>query len=167
MIKIDDRLRTIADMVRGDTVADIGSDHAYLPIWLCREKKIKKAYAIDISEKCVAKIKKNIQKHDIPENVIIPVLSDGFSRFESGFDFCGLSDIIIAGMGGESIAKIIEKTKTLYDINGINFVFQPNSKIVFLQNFLSENNFDTKICVVIESKKRFYTVINAKYAGET
>jgi len=166
MIKIDERLQKIADIICGDTIADIGSDHAYLPIWLCGNKKIKKAYAIDISEQCLQKIKKNVKKHDIPENMIIPALSDGLSCFKNQFDFYGLSDIVIAGMGGESIAKIIEKAKTVYDISGINFILQPNSKIVFLKNFLNENNFNTESCAVIESKKRFYTVINAKYAGD-
>ena len=166
MINIDNRLQKIADMICGEIVADIGSDHAYLPIWLCFNKKIKKAYAIDISENCVAKIKKNIKKHNIPEGMIIPTVSDGLSCFGQKFDFHELSDVVIAGMGGETIAKIIENAKIEHDISGINFVLSPNSKIEFLKKFLHANNFYINACAVIESKKRFYTVINAKIREE-
>ena len=165
MVKLDNRLKKIADMVYGETVADIGSDHAYLPIWLSSSKKIKKAYALDISENCVAKIKKNIKKHGIPENMITAAVSDGFSFFGNGSDFKKLSDVIIAGMGGETIAEIIKKAKNTYDMSCINFIFQPNSKIESLKKYLRENNFNMD-CAIIESNKRFYTVINAKYIGE-
>jgi len=155
MIKINKRLNEIANLVQGEVIADIGSDHALLPIWLYSNKKIKKAYASDMSKNCVEKIKINIKKYNIPEDIIIPVLSDGLN-----FDHSGLTDVIIAGMGGETIAKIIKPLKN------INFILQPNSKIKFLQKYLYENDFETIKEITIEDKKRFYNIINAKVKSE-
>jgi len=161
MINIDDRLKKIADLICGEYIADIGSDHAYLPIWLIQNQKIKKAYALDISENCVERAKKNIIKHGIPEDAIIPAVSNGLSCFENGFDFFELSDVVISGMGGETISQIMETIKNNFDLGGINFIFQPSRKIGYLKNYLLENNFHIKKCVIAESKKRFYAIINA------
>lgn len=165
MINIDERLEKIAEMICGKTIADIGSDHGYLPIWLCENKIIKKAYAIEISGKCAEKIKYNIKKHKIPENIIIPIISDGFSNFKKNFDFGELDDIVIAGMGGETIAAILEKTKTICDIKNKNIILQPNSKIETLKKYLKKNNYTIDETKIIECKKRFYTIIKTKYTG--
>ena len=153
---INKRLKEIANLIQGEIIADIGSDHAKLPIWLYLNKKIKKAYASDMSINCVDKIKINIKKYNIPENKIIPVLSDGLN-FANDEILQEITDIIIAGMGGETIAKIIKPIKN------INFILQPNSKIIFLQKFLQENKFKIIKEIKIEDKKRFYTIINAQF----
>jgi len=136
-----------------------------LPVWLCLNKKIKKAYALDISQNCVKKIRENIKKYNITQDIIIPVLSDGLECFgsDSGsdFDFSELTDIIIAGMGGENIAEIITKAPVIKN-KQINFILQPNSKIHFLKKFLRENKFDIIQEISVESKKRRYIIINAK-----
>jgi len=163
--KADGRIKAIAGMIRGEIIADVGSDHAYLPIWLYLNNKIKKAYAVDISENCVNRIKKNIKKYNISEDIIIPVLSDGLTKIN---DFDKISDIIIAGMGGETIAGILEKAQTPavcgrhpLSKGGLNYILQPNSKIKFLREFLHNNDFEIIQDIIVESKKRFYTIINA------
>jgi len=153
-------------MICGEVIADIGSDHAYLPIWLYINKKIKKAYAVDISEKCVKRIKINLKNYNIPEDIVVPVLSDGLAYFENSENkekFSELTDIIISGMGGESISEIIKNIK---NPKNLNFILQPNSKIEFLKKFLSENNFNIINEITAESKKRFYRIINAKFTGK-
>ena len=161
-INIDGRLKAISDMIRGDVIADVGSDHAYLPIWLYLNKKIKKAYALDISEKCVERIKKNLKKYNIPENIIIPVLSDGLSCFKTEYDFNELTDIIIAGMGGKNIAEIIEQTPLA---KNLNFILQPTRKDEFLRDFLYKNKFDF-MEIIVEEGKWIYNIINARYTGK-
>ena len=165
---IDARLKSIADMIcatEGDgkntVVADVGSDHAYLPVWLYLNKKIKKAFAADISKYSVEKIKKNIIKYNISREIIVPVLSDGLSAFDNNF-YCAdeITHIIIAGMGGNNIAEIvgssdIAKQKTL--------IFQPNSKIEFLREFLYNNKFKITDESLVVDSKRFYTVICTEY----
>jgi len=165
-------------MIRGGIIADVGSDHAYLPIWLCLNNKIKKAYALDISENCVKKIKANLKKYNISQDIIIPVLSDGLACFEpdachsersgeSLFDFSELTDIIIAGMGGTTIAEIIDKIEKTKNINAVNFILQSNSKTEVLRKFLYKNKFDIIQEVITENKNRIYSTIQAKFTGAT
>ena len=153
-------------MIRGDVIADIGSDHAYLPIWLYLNNKIKKAYAVDISENCVNRIKNHLKKYKISENDIIPVLSDGFLDFKQKYDLSELTDIIIAGMGGKSISKIIESINIPTDIKNINFILQPSRKDEYLREFLYKNQFDILSEIITEENKYLYCIINAKYTGE-
>jgi len=144
-------------MVRGDVIADVGSDHAYLPIWLYLNKKIKKAYALDISENCVNRIRANIKRYKISEDIIVPVLSDGLNGLKDLSDLSDVTDIAIAGMGGMNIAEIIHSP-----VSGVNYILQPNRKAEFLRDFLHENKFDIIQEIAVESKNRFYTVINAR-----
>ena len=159
MKKINNRLNEIAQLIQGEIIADIGSDHAYLPIWLYLNKKIKKAYASDISKNCVERIKINLKKYNISENIITPVFSDGLN-FINEKTSSEISDVIIAGMGGETIAGIIKP------LENINFILQPNSKIEFLQNFLYENQFEIIEKTIVEDKKRLYTIIKTKIKPE-
>ena len=156
-------------MICGEVIADVGSDHAYLPIWLYLNQKIKKAYALDISENCVTKIKINLKKYNVPEDIVIPVLSDGLSCFDSEYDFNELTDIIIAGIGGNNISKIIEKIYETKNIKNINFIFQPSGKIEILREYLYKNKFDIiqEIIITNENEKRIYNIINAKVTNKT
>lgn len=165
---IDERLKTIADMIymtsgggENTVVADIGSDHAYLPIWLYRNKKIKKAFAADISISSVEKIKNNIAKYNISHEIIVPVLSDGLSAFDNNFyDSCEITHISIAGMGGNNIAKIIEESNIAKEKF---LILQPNTKIKFLREFLYNNKFNITDENLIIDNGRFYTAICANY----
>ena len=149
-------------MIKGNVIADIGSDHAYLPMWLYFNGKIKKAYAVDISENCVKKIKKNLDRHNIPTDIVIPVLSDGLKCFDSEYNFSELTDIIIAGVGGKTIVEIIESAKSF---DNVNFIMQANSKVEFLRKFLYDNKFEIIQEIVTENKGRIYNTIQAKFSG--
>jgi len=155
LFKLDNRLKAISEMICGGVIADIGSDHAYLPIWLYLNKKIEKAYAADISENCVKRISANIKKYDISPEIIIPVLSNGLNNLN---DF-EITDVIIAGMGGINIAEILAGAACL---RGVNLILQPNRKVEYLRDFLRENNFEIIKEITAESKKRFYNIINAR-----
>ncbi|MCL2096019.1 MAG: class I SAM-dependent methyltransferase [Oscillospiraceae bacterium] len=159
--KSDERIRALADLITGDIIADIGSDHAYLPIWLYLNKKIKKAYAADISPNCVNRIRENLKKYNISEEEIIPVLSDGFGFFDGkSEEFGEITDIVIAGMGGETIAEILASYPCVK--GGVNFILQPNRKADKLREFLLEENFEIIGDIITESKKRRYNIINAR-----
>ena len=147
-------------MISGDIIADVGSDHAYLPIWLYLNKKIKKAYALDISEKCLDTARRNLKKYNISEEIITPVLSDGLSGLS---DPAEPTDIIIAGMGAMNIAEILSNAGEKLKIPGAeyNFILQPNNKPEFLRDFLNENRFYTVRDIKIKSRSRVYNIINA------
>jgi len=156
MKKLSARLKAVADLVCGDIIADIGSDHAYLPAWLVKNNKIKKAYAIDISAKCLERIKINLAKFNISQEIIEPVLSDGLAELEN----IALTDIIIAGMGGETIAEIIA---TIKEPANINFILQPNTKTEVLKDFLTANNFKILQEIRIQETRRYYNIMRVIY----
>jgi len=111
---------------------------------------------LDISENCVARIRANLKKYNIAENIITPVLSNGLEWLENSGAISQITDITIAGMGGETIAGIIKNA------DGVNLVLQPNSKSGFLTEFLRENGFEILRETTAEHKKRVYNIINAK-----
>ena len=157
MKQLDARLQAIANSVSGEIIADIGSDHAYLPAWLAKNGRIKKAYAVDISVKCVERIKTNLARFRIPHEMVEPVLADGLSAL----NLAELSDVIIAGMGGENIAGILSAVPPS-DIKNINFILQPNTKKDALREYLLDNGFDISRELMIQEKRRFYTIFVAK-----
>jgi len=152
-------LQTIAWLVRGEIIADIGSDHAYLPVWLVNNNKIKKAYAIDISAKCVERIKINLARFNISQEIIAPVLSNGLGALTEP-QAVELTDIIIAGMGGETIAQILSDIQNL---RNINFILQPNTKTNLLKEYLLADNFKILQEITVHDKKRYYNIMRAIY----
>ena len=104
MLKISERLCTAASYVRdGAVVADIGTDHAYLPIYLALENKITRAIASDVNEGPISKARENISKYNL-DNTIDTCIAKGLD----GIDKYSPTDIVICGMGGELIAKILD-----------------------------------------------------------
>ena len=95
------RLKLIADLVEGKTVADIGTDHAYIPIHLMKNGRCDRVIASDVN-KGPSEIAKN---HIKSEGLEIEVRTgSGLSVLMAG----EVQDIIIAGMGGKLICEILE-----------------------------------------------------------
>ncbi len=158
---LDNRLNLCAEFVRnGAKLADIGTDHAYLPVWLCRIGKCPSAIAADINPDPLKRGAKTIQDANMSEQVKTR-LSDGLN--EIGQDEA--DDIVIAGMGGELIAKILSEWKFSKD-SSKHFILQPMTKSEVLIKWLCENGYEilNQDCCV--AAKKCYTVLLVKYTGE-
>lgn len=166
MITHDHRLIEIAALITsGGVLCDVGSDHAYLPIYMRQNSLIRKAYALDISAVNVAKAEQNIIAAGITG--VEPLLSDGLDAVEvtnAGINFKEISDIVIAGMGGENIAAILDKSDLVKC--GVNLVLQPNSKTEFLRDFLFRKGYHVKEERLVRARKFLYVIINAVFKGE-
>ena len=92
---ISKRLRTVASLVRCETMADIGTDHGYVPLYLYEQGKIKKALACDLNPGPLEKARENIQKMGAGQ-VIETRLGSGLTPVAPGEVECA----VIAGMGG-------------------------------------------------------------------
>lgn len=127
---ITPRLEMILRHINGNSCADIGTDHAYIPIELA--KKGIKVIATDIMPGPLKIAAENVRKNDV--NIELR-LGGGLTPIKQGEVDC----IIIAGMGGEMIEKILsefpEKTE------GVKFVLQPMNRQFELRNYLLENGF--------------------------
>lgn len=158
--KLDSRLRMCADFVRkGAKLADIGTDHAYLPVWLCRIGFCPSAVAADINPEPLSRGTSVIAQAGL-NKVITTRLSDGLSKIQSD----EADDIVIAGMGGELISKIISECGFARD-SSKHFILQPMTKSELLVEWLCKNGFEIikQDCCVAANK--CYTVILAEYTG--
>lgn len=160
---LDIRLRTAADMVpRGARLADIGSDHAYLPITLCLENKIECALASDINEGPVAAAVANIQKNGLSDR-IEAVRADGLGKAREFSPDC----ITVLGMGGELIVSILEAAPWIKS-DGITLILQPMTHGEILARYLAENGFAVKDEMIVcdgGRDDRIYRVISAFFDG--
>lgn len=159
-IRPDERLMLCASLVRqGSKLADIGTDHAYLTVWLCRNGVCPSAIAADINPEPLSRGKKTICEACL-DGVIETRLSDGLSKI--GADEA--DDIVIAGMGGELISKIIGGWRYSKDKNKL-FILQPMTKSELLIEWLYKNGFEiiNQDCCVASGK--CYTVMSAAYTG--
>ncbi len=155
---LDGRLSLCADYVRENTtVADIGTDHAYLPVWLCKTGKIKKALACDVKKAPLQNGIDTIKKYSA-ENQVEPRLSDGLAEIKDN----EADDIIIAGMGGELIAKIIDNCNWAKNKNK-HFILQPMTKGEVLIKYLYENGFEIISQNACIDGDKVYTVMLAAF----
>ena len=158
----DNRLRLCAEFVRrGSRLADIGTDHAYLPVWLCRNGVCPSAIAADINPDPLSRGRLTVERANLSDRIELR-LSDGLSAISAD----EADDIVIAGMGGELIARIIESCGYSKD-HDKHFILQPMTKSEALICYLSENGFKIESQDCCEAGEKCYTVLSVYYTGET
>ena len=159
-IKLSKRLSTVASLVRdGAIVADIGTDHAYLPIYLVQANIAKRAIASDINEGPIMRARANIEKNTL-EDKIITYIANGLDGLEKHTP----TDILICGMGGELIAQIIDTCD--YVKNGdISLILQPMTTAFELREYL-KNGFSIYDEEVVFEDGKYYQIICARYDGQ-
>ena len=159
---LDNRLKMCAEFVSGRGIAvDVGTDHAHLAAELINSGKCRRVIASDINEGPLESARKTVEKHGISNKVEL-VLSDGLENV----DLEGVSDIVIAGMGGETIAGIIEKLDMDCDFESIRWILQPMTKPEYLRKKLYE--FELKITSekVVQDGDKMYVIMCAEYNKE-
>lgn len=165
-IKTDARLDAALSFVRkGAVVADVGTDHGYIPIYLVSSGISEYAYASDVNAQPLEKAKANARKYGVEDRIAFR-LSDGLGFVEKGEtnEKYPISDAVICGMGGELIAKIIDESDYVRQ-TGVRLILQPMTRADKLREYLAENGFATvgeKLC---EAAGKIYTVICAEYDG--
>lgn len=137
-LKLDDRLSSAAAFVRqGAVVADIGTDHAYIPVYLLENGIAKFAIASDVNKGPLERAVANAEKYGVDDKMRF-TLADGLNGVEPERD--NVSDIVICGMGGELIARIIDESEyTRRD--GVHLILQPMTAADDLRKYLDENGF--------------------------
>lgn len=161
LFKLDNRLIACTKFIkRNSKIADIGSDHAYLPIWLIKNNIIDYAIASDVREGPLLNAKKNIEKYHLSQKIETR-LSDGLQNIKSS----EADTIVIAGMGGEIISKIIKDANWLKNTNK-NIILQPMSQDEYLRNFLLTENFQIIDEIIASSHEKIYSVMNVKFSKD-
>ncbi len=159
MITLDKRLEACAKYITGKGImCDVGTDHAYLPAHLVMEGICERAIAGDINDGPLKYAEQTLEKYDVRDKITL-VKSDGLENIEPQ----NVSDIVIAGMGGETIAEILSKANWVK--KGVNLILQPMTRASHLRRWLYKNGFDIKSETAVSHERFIYTVINAVYTG--
>lgn len=155
----DARLLSAIPYLGGGRIVDVGTDHAYLPIHLVREGLVSAALACDINQGPITAARANIAAAGM-EDRIDTLLTDGLH----GVQAFRPDDVLIFGMGGELIVKILSEAPWIKD-GSIGLILQPMSRASVLRKWLLENGFSiTGETLTYEDK--YYQTVAARYTGE-
>jgi len=150
----------VADLVpHGAILADVGTDHAYLPVWLIQTGKISSAIVSDLREGPLSRAKLTAEQYDCKEKMEFR-LCDGLL----GFHRDEVNTVVIAGMGGETIANILSQASWLKN-NAVHLILQPMSTQPELRHWLWTNGFAIIKEVLNPNGKFFYTILSAQYGN--
>ena len=153
-------LSALPYLKRGGTVIDVGTDHAYLPIYLVGQHISSRALACDINRGPIESAARNIAAAGLKDK-IDTLCTDGLHGAEQ-FD---PDDIMIFGMGGELIIRILSEAPWVKDA-GIGLVLQPMTRAHLLRRWLLENG-----CAIvgetITHEDRYYQTIAARFSGKS
>ena len=136
-LELSPRLQLLADWVRpGARVADVGTDHAFLPVWLVLHERVASAIASDLREGPLARGAETAKEYGVSHRVEMRLCSGlaGIAPEEA-------DTVMIAGMGGETIVHILEAAPWTADGNH-TLLLQPQSKMEYLRYFLAHNGYE-------------------------
>ena len=155
------RLSAIADFVKDKAaVCDVGTDHGYLAIHLIKSSKACRVLATDINQKPLLNAQKNIEKSGVLG--IELRLCDGLLGVKRG----EADTFVIAGMGGEVIAGIIEKGANITQNDDTTLILQPTTSPDFLRRFLCENGYEILREKAVFENGKLYSVMLVKFTGK-
>ena len=156
ILRPNGRLSLCADMVRGGSrLADIGTDHGYLPIALCLSGAFPSALACDINPLPLRSAQENIAKYGLSDRIQTR-LSDGLKAVRPD----EADDIVIAGMGGELIRDILAAAPWVKDETK-KLILQPMTHHEDLVMWLVENGFAITEQKAALDEGKYYTAFSA------
>lgn len=159
MFKISKRLHSCVQFIKSGSIVDVGTDHAKLPIWLIENRIIDYAFACDVVSFSIERSINNVKKYGL-ENKIKVFFSNGLTNVVES-----LSDtVVITGLGGETISKIIQECPWKFNKNK-NFILQPTKSESSLRIFLLKNKFKIDSEIAVNDGKYSYSTILAHFSG--
>ncbi len=161
-IILDARLASAASFVReGAVVCDVGTDHAYLPIYLLASGRARFAIASDINRGPLESARKNAARYGLSDKMRF-TLANGLNGLPLREE--GVGDIVICGMGGELIADIIAASDYTREA-GVRLILQPMSYPERLREYLAKSGYRILDERLSEAAGKLYTCILVEYDG--
>lgn len=151
-MEISKRLQTVASLVRCRSMADIGTDHGYVPLFLWEQKKIDIAFACDINRGPLARAAENIA-HMGAADAIQTRLGSGLAPLAAG----EAQSVVIAGMGGMLICNILsahpEVAKAAQE-----WILSPQHDLEAVRRLVGEMGFVLDTEVMVQEDGKFYHI---------
>ncbi len=153
MLEVSKRIEKICETVKYKKVADIATDHCYIPIHLSKTKEVTSIIACDINKKPLQNGQQHIQQFNL-QNIIQTRLGDGLNPISVG----EADTIIIAGIGGSLITKILSDNIEVVK-SAKQLILQPQADLIGLRKYLLSIGFKIDKEVVVE-ENRLYTILD-------
>lgn len=156
-MQISERLMTVAGMVSPDCrLADVGTDHAYIPIYLIQNGTVSKAIAMDINQGPLLRATENIRHYGLAGRIETR-LSDGLEKLQEG----EADTILIAGMGGLLMIRILENGRAV--LKGCReLVLQPQSDIRSVREYLEKKGWQIDREDLVFEDGKYYPMMRAR-----
>lgn len=149
------RLQAVADMVTpNNVIADIGTDHGYVPIYLVKNKISPYAYAMDINEGPIMRAANNIEEEGLTDK-IEAIQSDGMEKLISGM----ADTVVIAGMGGELIINILKNSKVNDALKEL--ILSPHKNADMVRSHIMSMGWHIEDENMVFDMGKFYNIIKA------
>lgn len=158
IINISERLKCVASLVnKGARVADIGTDHAYLPIYLVQNGISNKVYACDVRKEPLRRAKLHIDEYGLSDKITTK-LCDGLKGINKG----DVDTVTICGMGGKLMKNIL---KAGIDKLGDNtqLVLSAQSELRDFRKYLLETGIDIKSEHMLLEDGKYYFIFDCVY----
>ncbi|MCI8818488.1 MAG: SAM-dependent methyltransferase [Oscillibacter sp.] len=155
-LELTPRLQLLADWVpHGARLADVGTDHAYLPVWLCLHGRVVSAIACDLREGPLARARETGRTWGTES--IVYRLGNGLAVVSPE----EADTIVIAGMGGENIAAILAQAPWTAD-GTHTLLLQPQTRAEVLRGFLADNGYAIRREALVEDRGILYPVMEVR-----
>lgn len=156
MQKISDRLIRVAELVpEGSRLADVGTDHGYVPIWLLEKGIIPSAIAMDVNRGPLLRARENRDRYGY-QKVMELRLSNGLEKLRPG----EADTVLIAGMGGPLMIQILEDGRE--NSQGVSaWVLQPQSEIPSVRRYLITHGFNIVDEIMLIDEGKYYMAMKA------
>lgn len=151
MIRLSKRLQAVADLVsKGTRVCDVGTDHAYIPIYLIQTGRMEQALAMDVNEGPLLRAKEHVAEQGLSEYIVLR-RSDGLTAM--GQEAC--DSVVIAGMGGGLMMRILsEGADKLASVKEL--ILQPQSDIELVRRYVKEHGFTIDRQDMVKEDGKYY-----------
>lgn len=161
MIKISERLCRAASLISaGNRLADVGTDHGYVPIYLLQQRRIPYAIAMDINRGPLERAREHIRLYRL-EEYIETRLSDGVEALKPG----EADAILIAGMGGGLVIHILKAGQDVCR-QARELVLQPQSELERVRRFLWREHYHIDAEEMVKEGSKYYPMMRVHYEPE-
>lgn len=158
MIQLSKRLSAVANLVTVTGIlADVGTDHGYIPVFLAGEKRIQSAIAMDVNRGPLERAQEHIRQFGLEERIETR-LSDGLAALAPG----EADGIVIAGMGGALMKRILQQGENVAH-TAKELILQPQSEIMDFRRFLWESGYEITAEDMVFEDGKYYPMMRAVY----
>ncbi len=161
-IRLNPRLLKIANLIPPcESLADIGTDHAYIPIYALLEKKVRSAIASDINRGPVLRAEENVRAFGLEDKLELR-LGPGLETISPG----EAETIVIAGMGGILISDILKNSSAVVK-SAKNLILQPMTAVKELREYLLCHSFTIENEVLVSEEDKIYNILCVRVGGKS